>query len=294
MTAVSALDRVGSRDPSFNTDFEARLRALRLNVGAQRVVRSRFGLGEDAEGMARLARFFRTPAWATGTVGMVDALFLYEMIRCVRPERVLEIGVGSGVSTAVALFAMAEIGAPPMHADGLETVQAFDILPHFYLDATKPIGAAAVEIAGGLARGMRVHTGKGAAEAGAMFAGAPVSFAFIDADHKHPSPTADVLALAPALKPGAWVALHDIALAEVARVYAERTGKPVKWAHHGAQWLFERWPYEKIAGVGGARNIGAIRMPETGSVGVEELRELIDLPWEAEVPPEVRRTLGRP
>ena len=117
-----------------------------------------------------------------------------------------------------------------------------------------------------------------------LFRNEKFSFAFIDANHKHPAPTADLLWLLPALAPGAWVALHDINLPRVAEVYGEyHNGEKVPWADRGAKELFDGWPWEKISGRAiGSRivgsNIGAIRIPS--DVSVLDLRMIIESPWE--------------
>lgn len=266
-----------------------RLRALREEEPAQAHVRDRLGLGpSDDAVLRRVAERYETPAWAVGCVSVHDALFLYNMVRALRPRRVLEIGVASGGSTAILLTALADVGVPPTDEWGEPTLQSYDLHPWCYFDRSRPVGSAVHEMAPELAPGVRVRTRETAADAGRRWVREPVSLAFIDADHRHPWVTADLLGLMPALAPGAWVVLHDIRLAESARRVEARQGKAVDWRNqHGAEWLYERWPGEKVrggaAGEGlGGTNIGAIRVPKNRAIGSEDLRGLIDLPWEAD------------
>jgi hypothetical protein len=91
--------------------------------------------------------------------------------------------------------------------------------------------------------------------------------------------------------------LHDIRLGDAAKAEEERSGKPVDWAgQHGPQWLFEAWPWEKMAGGTngkgfGATNIGAIRMPDR-RLAEADLSDLLARPWETEPDARTLRALG--
>lgn len=275
---------------------ERRLLGLEALEPAQAHARRRLGLPErDAAALRRVADRYAPPAWAAGCVSVHDAMFLYDMVRGVRPRRMIEVGVASGCSTALLLIALADTGVAA--ADGSAVLESFELHPFCYFDRSRPVGSAVAEMAPELAAGLRLHVRGTAAAAGRLLAGAGIDLAFIDADHRHPAPTADLLLLLPALARGAWVVLHDIALPEIARREEERTGKKADWHEHGAEWLFERWPFEKIRGGGigeriGASNIGAIRLPEDRDVAAADLRELIGLPWEVEPGEAERRALG--
>ena len=100
--------------------------------------------------------------------------------------------------------------------------------------------------------------------------------AFIDGDHRHPWPLLDLLHLAPVLAAGAWVALHDVALARILPSCASR----------GAEWLFDLWPGEKLAGTGDAENIGAVRLPVALAELLPMAVQLIErATWEAQPGP---------
>lgn len=256
---------------------------------AQGHVRRRLGLAEsDPAALRRVAELYEAPAWSKGCVSRFDAMFLYDMVRGVRPRRVVEVGVASGGSTATILAALADAGVPLVDERGEAAVQGFDVLAHCYFDPSRPVGSAVREMAPGLEHGVRVHTGRTAVDAGRMLAGQGVGLAFIDADHRHPCASADLLALVPALAPGAWVVLHDIMLDEATRRWAKKSGKmAADGGQHGAQWLFEGWPFEKIRGGGdaervGAGNIGAVRLPEDRAVTAADLRHVIDRAWETQ------------
>jgi hypothetical protein len=143
-----------------------------------------------------------------------------------------------------------------------------------------------------LRHGLKLHLCQRAPDAAKLFAPNPVTFAFLDANHCHPWPIADMLALQPALAPGAWVAIHDIELPRMARGYEEATGQKVDWHQKGVQVLFEHWPSEKIRGSGEAFNIGAIRMPDKRTLTAEDFRAALDIPWEVAHSDDLRAQLG--
>lgn len=278
--------------------FEKRLAELAAFEPGQAAVRRAFGLPvKDREGMARLAEFWDPPSWAAGCVSLHDAMFLYDAVRGLSPRRVIEIGVASGGSSTVMLRALAGSG------DGV--LESFDLHPFCYFDRSKPVGCLAREMAPELLDRWNLNVRETAREAGARFAGQNIELAFIDGDHRHPAPTADLLWLLPALAPGAWVILHDVDLPNVAAAHEKRTGEKVNWGQRGGRELFEGWPWEKVRGgtvwgtklpgveddAIGATNIGAVRIPE-GGVRAGDLRHVVESVWEMQCPEEMKRVLG--
>ena len=274
------------------------VRALGELEPAQSHIRRRFGLDERDEAARRsVGEVFRPPAWVSGQISIHDAMFLYDIVRGVRPRRIIEIGTASGASAAVLLRAMADIGRCFADEFGEPVVHTFDLHPFCWFDRARPVGSAAAEMAPQLAPGLRIHAHATSADAGRLFRGLDVELAFIDADHRHPGPVADLLLLLPALARGAWVVLHDIALPEIADREEARTGRPFEGRYHGAAHLFNAWPWERVAGGGsdarfGARNIGAIRLPGDRAVTEADLRTIIDRPWEATPEPRALAVLG--
>jgi hypothetical protein len=205
----------------------------------------------------------------------------------------------------VLLMALADAGVALVDEKGEEALHSFELHPFCYFDRGRPVGGLVRELAPELSLGWNLHVRGTAREAGRMFAGRGIELAFIDADHRHPAPTADLLWLLPALAPGAWVILHDVDLPNVAAAHERRTGEKVDWHQRGAMELFAGWPWEKIRGGTaaakaeaqchgdiGATNIGAIRMPEDRVVSAADLRGIIEKAWEMEPGEEMRGLLG--
>ena len=245
------------------------------------VIAKEFGADVGAESLSRALEKYRPPDWVQGAISSYDALFLYEMIRCVKPDRVIEIGTASGVSTAVILRALADCWGEEAFRRGSPRVFSYDISPYCYFDAGRKVGSAAFEMEPQLTSALRLLHGKTAIDAERTFRNAPLQLVFIDADHRHPFPTLDMFTILPALAPGAWILLHDVNLPAFADEYEARTGEKVEWHHHGAKNLFDHWPYQKLKGLGGASNIGAVRIPQEGRVSVDLVRSILRLPWES-------------
>ena len=253
---------------------ERRAAWLAANIASHGLVRSRFRAAPDEAGVMGLVLRLAPPAWVAGSVGIADAMMLYDAAFCLRPRLVAEIGTAAGVSACALLLALRDAGVPLRREDGLTALHTFDAQERCYFDASRAIGAAIAEMTPDLAHGATVHAGCTAADAGATLPARSVELAFIDADHRHPMPTADLLALAPALAPGAWVVLHDLALHESAG------GR-----EYGPIALYDAWPFEKFRGdraangKPGCANVGLIRLPDRPLVA-SDVRGALERAWE--------------
>ena len=85
-------------------------RTLAAHAEAHGAVRRRFGLAPEPDFADRVLAAYRPPAWAVGSVGVLDAMVLRDMVHGVGPEAVIEIGTAAGTSALVLAGAMREIG----------------------------------------------------------------------------------------------------------------------------------------------------------------------------------------
>lgn len=221
--------------------------------------------------MSRQTPFvYRRPRWGRGMITEEDARFLHDLVLAVGPAVAIELGVASGCSSVTILEAM--------RATGLVNpgvwLHAFDISSRCYFDASRPTGDAVRELTPLNLSRYRFTVGD-VLEARRCLAGIGADFAFIDANHLHPWPTADLIGLLPALAPGAWVALHDVRLPFV-------TGRTDPRGH-GPRHLFETWTGETRQG-GTEHNVGAIRLPEDLTAVPAMLQPALRRPWEVALP----------
>lgn len=215
--------------------------------------------------------FYQPPAWSTGHISLEDAAFLDEMVRELDPAEVIEIGVASGCSSAVLLRALDSLG-------GERRLHSFDIANCCYFAKERAVGAAVAELAPDYTRHWRLHTGGDATDAARLLTGRSIPLVFIDADHRHPYPTLDLLGVLPALSEYAWVILHDITLDR-------------KWQVFGPRYLYAGWTGEKRTPYAGS-NIGAIRLTGYHRKTRNECENILRVPWQTTVGSSLLSSLG--
>lgn len=242
-------------------------------------VRARFGLDPDPDFAARVLASYDPAPWAQGSIGVLDAMMLRDMIHGVHPDRVIEIGTAAGTSAVLLARVIRECGcASPDHP----AVFTYDLHPWCFFDRTRPVGSAIDEAEPDTAAMIARHINTTALDAGEALAGAGIRLAFVDADHRHPAPIVDVLALLPAMAPGGWIVLHDVNLPAAAEHYEQTRGTRVDWKQHGAKYLFDAWPYDKLV-LPMHKNIGAVRLPTDRTISGADFAACLDnpaLPWE--------------
>ena len=235
--------------------------------------RSSLGLPPGRAWIDQLASSMRWPSWARGHVNEQDIAFLWDIIELVSAEQpdpfpLIELGTASGVSTSALAQGLHLLAPTP------STVHAFDIMQRCYFDPAHEVGDAAKELADDLLDRITLHPGTNALDACRCFESGSVPLVFIDADHRHPAPALDLLALLPCFAPGAWVVLHDIELDLIQSLDANDPG-----SQSGPNRLFNAWAYDKIRPMHAdlrESNIGAIKLPEHPLDARSCLLDLID------------------
>ncbi|MCA9311367.1 MAG: class I SAM-dependent methyltransferase, partial [Phycisphaerales bacterium] len=289
----TASDAAASLQPGWQytvdlTPTSSRTAPLPLDLSENMPERTLLGLPERRDWTADFIDRFTPPDWATGYTNHLDSAFLWDVLEATRPRRLLEIGTASGISTAM-LLAGADRFCPD---DAL--VYSFDLASHCYFDADRPLAAAIADMAPELAGRARLFARANAIDAASCFRVGDVDFAFIDGNHAHPAPTLDLIALLYALRPGAWVVLHDIEDTALQQITPGADWGDVT----GAEQLFRAWPWAKVQPSGdhpAMRNVGAIRMPAHPADAVGPLLDMLRGRWEMQGPasPGVIRALER-
>lgn len=213
------------------------------------------------ERLRRYQDFAQFPGWVGSHISVEEGRSMVDLMAEIRPRTIVEIGVNTGCSTAILAWAMREV-----HGPGWRNTQfhAYDIAKYCTAvpDRPIPVGQAVTEMDPELAQWVSLHAESTALDAGKHLAPKSIDFAFIDAGHNHPWPTLDLLALLPLLKPGAWVALHDIILSET-RLGVYRHGRV-----RGPATLFHTWR--------GVKRDGATLNPPTPNLGFLQIPENIN------------------
>jgi cephalosporin hydroxylase len=228
-----------------------------------------------------------------GTITPGDCVFIASMIESIRPQRVIEIGVAFGYSSAFTLYCMQRNGL----------LKAGDVALHsFDIEEGKPwwseagtrwsertigelVGVAVPELSDFWA----LHTRSTSAEMATADTGSHANcfpaMGMIDAAHWHPWPLIDLLALCHVLPSGSWIMMQDVSLSTRLLTGCIEWGGNALFSHYGAQIVFEHWPFEKFRGVGGCYNMAAVRIPEDKALIGEAMRPLLSYPYESEIGP---------
>lgn len=231
-------------------------------------------IGNSTAALEFTQQHYCAPDWADGAITRKDAAFLFDLIALERPQRVVEIGVASGVSTAYLSRVLA-------HLCPSATLQAFDIAENFYADRTKRVGQFLWDCFGGLPANVRLTTGVSSLEAIARVeADQDIDLLFIDGNHHAPWATLDVLSLIPILSKSAWISLHDIDLPNLMEAHQE----------FGPKKLFDSWPGLRRISSDERPNIGAVKLSNSTTRNLDDLLATIEeQDWRRHVPAEAKR-----
>jgi predicted O-methyltransferase YrrM len=214
----------------------------------------------------------RESARYPGGISSRDYFFLTALVSILAPRRVLEIGTLTGFSAAIIAAA---IHRQHGRTGGI-SIETIDYCTQCLIDETRPVGFEIPELIPDLASTVRVHTRRKSDFVRDLAADGEFGLAFIDADHRHPWPLLDMLRLAPYLKKGGWIVLHDIQLATYGKQRKEAGQSLEGETPAGAEWLFARWPFRKIR----SAHIGAIELPLQKTALIPFALSLMEEPFE--------------
>jgi predicted O-methyltransferase YrrM len=207
-----------------------------------------------------------------GSLGFADCLFMTAFVSIIRPRRMIEIGTGSGFSSAVLACAIDPQGANSCKP----CVDTLDAHATYFGDRELPVGFEISRLTGEFPGSIRVHASRQSDYIRNLAAPNELEMAFIDANHQHPCPLLDLLRIVPYVRSAGWILLHDIRLGTLVEK-SRKNGVPVAYeAVFGAEWLFEEWPWTKIDG----GNIGAIQLPMERKAIWGPMRRLMKRPFE--------------
>lgn len=199
-----------------------------------------------------------------GSISPDEAAFIQAILAEENPQDVLEIGTASGLSTALIAAFMARHGG--------KHLVSVDFGTCFFGDRSKKPGFLVREILPDTQVEVELHSGRMSLDVEAISHGvASFGFAFIDANHQHPWPTLDTIAVLPFLaNDGATIVHHDL--------YLFRKQNPVLGI--GPKFLFDQLP-EAVKSVipGQDANIFAIKYHGEMHLFVEPLINALCIPW---------------
>lgn len=211
--------------------------------------------------MTEIARLFRS-VWKPGygSVAIDELGFIQDLIAEHRPRRFLEIGMASGLSTGfIARFLSENGGGSLVSIDHDDT---------FFGDQSKPNGFLVPELTADIAANVDLVKFCTSLDLGRI--SGDFDMAFVDANHQHPWPAIDTLALYPRMTGPRIVVHHDL------RLFAKQD---IMFGI-GPKYLFDQFPEShRIRSDANDGNIFAVDL----SIGQDEfegmMADLIKLPW---------------
>lgn len=219
--------------------------------------------------------FNKMPPWITaGSLGNDDTRYLMTAAYCARADVAVEIGTASGFSTLALCHALDRAHAAGLIGDDFRVI-SYDILTAFYGDPSKRVGDAVREqLPASLLKHVIFRNPATADDLGSFHPRNGIRFLFLDADHRHPAPTLDLLKALPYLAPGATVVLHDINLPVLHPSCQD-------W---GVKHLFDGLTLPKVAASEDyVSNIGSFIVPEDKPELENQLRRILDAyEWQME------------
>ena len=214
----------------------------------------------------------RQPAWAVASISDMDAAFFAGLVIETRPHKLLEVGVASGWGSCVLLEALGSAGL------GNSDLYGVDISDRFFYDAAYATGQCVADVLPERLQRYHVTTGVTIGECASKI-GRGIDFVFIDAHHMHPWATLDLLAVIPYVKPGSWIAMHDLNLSRK---------EDQQHQNRGPKYLFEGWDCDKVHSIQEPTMAGAIRLSNDALTHLPLLLDIMYTPWE--LPVESRAT----
>lgn len=195
-----------------------------------------------------------------GPITAGDGLFIAAMMERIRPQRMVEFGVASGLSSAFILHHARIMGL----ALGPGFLTSFDLMEEDFKG--RRTGRLLLASYPDLAPFWRLNTrctSLDILEGRYRFEEIGVPFdalAFVDGGHNHPWPIIDLLALRRILTPDSWVVMQDTQMMERWIADAVIHGVACPIPVRGVNLAFALWPGRKIVGHHLCYNCGAISL----------------------------------
>lgn len=200
-----------------------------------------------------------------------ERYFLNGIIRCLKPRKILEVGVANGGGSAIILNAISDIeGAKLYSVDySKEAYRRPGKLSGFLVEESFPQFLDKWQIFRGGDISRYIDE-----------VGGDIDLLVLDTAHRHPWETLNFLCILPFLKPNSWTVLHDITL------YAEPSGR---LSSNACRYLYghvvsdEKITPDPNNNASGFSNIGAFKISENTFRYTDNLFESLLIPWDSPV-----------
>lgn len=214
---------------------------------------------------SKLDSYQEFPGLIEGGIGESEGEFLSSLIEISNSATIIEIGVAAGVSSAWMLETITRMG-------GDRVLYSFDLAERYYANIKYPLCFVALDIGSSNEFNHKIFGGKNSFDIGGIvsLSNRNVDLAFIDAQHCHPFPSLDTLALLGVVRDGGWIVHHDVNLNVV-------MNQNVSYGHH----IFSKsWDSFKLVNDAPMALIAGFKKPSDNSSCVSSILKALDFPWE--------------
>ncbi|MEM7775429.1 MAG: class I SAM-dependent methyltransferase [Pseudomonadota bacterium] len=218
-----------------------------------------------------------------GPITAGDAFFIAAYLAAIKPRTVVEVGVCSGVSSAFILHAGHRLGLCRSRETFLHSM---DLL-RFHGPEQNKVGQVVELNFATLMKywklSVEITTPQVVLGAHALqqeISECLPTLAFIDANHMHPWPTLDVLAISRILVPGSWILMQDTQVMERWIANCVERGVPSPKPCRGVNLVASNWNGTKAIGWDMCYNMGAIKTHSDAAAQQEFIRHSRMYPFE--------------
>lgn len=219
---------------------------------------------------------------AKGTISKVEMKFLYDQVIKYNCQTCIEIGIASGVSSAIIVGALNKNRQNNKIENPI--LYSYDLMEHCYWNRNLKVGYAAKVMLRNLEEhNWNIKTGTTCLDLKKYHKPNSIDFVFIDANHRHPWPALDMIACLPYVKDDGIICLHDINLPK----------KNPKFVMYGAQKVFDSVDCEKFTTDDNIPNCGSIVLSNNKEYIKEQMYKIIDeIEWQIKVEDDVLSEFG--
>jgi len=220
---------------------------------------------------------------AKGTISKVEMKFLYDQVIKYNCKTCMEIGIASGVSSAIIVGALNQ-NKKNNNIDS-SILYSYDLMEYCYWNRNLKVGYAAEVMLRNLENyDWKVETGTTCLDLKRFHTENSIDFIFIDANHRHPWPALDVIASLPYIRNNGIICLHDINLPK----------KNPKFVMYGAQKVFDCIEdCEKFTTDDAIPNCGSFVLNNNKDYIEKQMYKIIDeIDWQIKVEDEVLKSFG--
>ena len=199
------------------------------------------------------------PGW--GSTSAPEMHYITSVLERLAPQNIAEIGVASGITSAIICMEMKRLGLQ-------STFYALDYSETFFGDKSKKVGYIMESIEKG-DTDYKLLLKKTTLDLYDMAPSLALDFVFIDANHQHPWPTLDTIAVLPHMRTGAKSVIvhHDL------RLFANSA------LGIGPKVLMDQFPESDKESGTREGNIGSILVTQPPAAYESHLADALLLPW---------------